>query len=680
MSFYSNRLIIELKKKNLDRDFEFFIITKSDQKKNWFGAKELDEFLTDNYKAKAVLYSGWESAYLMFNSDVDSHNLKYTIANSNVDFTIEKYQYDLSDMKSVRIIANLLLNYLALSKSKFTQYHFSNITGKLCLYLDKEKRGYRKGALKIAEVKLNSKNCITVDISTYREFLGFLKEYNNYNDLKKEKYKRYLKEPKYLVDGSTGSLRRNFDKDKDTKSYIKLGIDGTKVNVDSLSIKSVEDFQNCRLGIYNRVLKSIKTNLSDYMNIEFSKYDDLSSLELKNTVLKNNKDLTKLLIGKSINIYNTITDTESKKISNKLKGLIQSITENSIIVTEKGVADSDLNFVIIYSKDKYLRDKKEDPYIKDSSGNATQHIVLDTLENSKKPEIIVKTLLKELLIKNDILKGSISLFNWKVLGFNSDVTFISRKSRIESKRKIYIYSILVVNTEGNLKFEHFKSNSFDLSSKQLDIIEMYEHRYFVEGIIKWDDNINIINNYGEIVLPDLELLENQLHEVNSPIPDSIATGIKLADELTPMLGNDHSVVNEFRLLGQNKLSKKAISKTINLKSKEGKSIRDFLLENYSLRLKVSRSKESLKSILINQGEIKYSELDNDHALYFVGQRGALNERNISTCSIRRIESDGKSKLFFDKLLPTMDVDFVSLGKSTVVPFPFKYLREYTNKI
>jgi hypothetical protein len=45
--------------------------------------------------------------------------------------------------------------------------------------------------------------------------------------------------------------------------------------------------------------------------------------------------------------------------------------------------------------------------------------------------------------------------------------------------------------------------------------------------------------------------------------------------------------------------------------------------------------------------------------------------------LRKIVAVGKdSKLVFSQLLATMDVDFVRTGQSTVIPFPFKYIREY----
>lgn len=46
------------------------------------------------------------------------------------------------------------------------------------------------------------------------------------------------------------------------------------------------------------------------------------------------------------------------------------------------------------------------------------------------------------------------------------------------------------------------------------------------------------------------------------------------------------------------------------------------------------------------------------------------------CLIRKVQSYEDSPLFFDELLPLMDVVFVRNGQLTVIPFPHKYLREW----
>lgn len=63
--------------------------------------------------------------------------------------------------------------------------------------------------------------------------------------------------------------------------------------------------------------------------------------------------------------------------------------------------------------------------------------------------------------------------------------------------------------------------------------------------------------------------------------------------------------------------------------------------------------------------------------YFVGTIGEGMRWNIPrAANIRCIEGYEGAQLLFDKLLPTMNVTFVHNGQLTVLPFPFKYLREY----
>lgn len=46
------------------------------------------------------------------------------------------------------------------------------------------------------------------------------------------------------------------------------------------------------------------------------------------------------------------------------------------------------------------------------------------------------------------------------------------------------------------------------------------------------------------------------------------------------------------------------------------------------------------------------------------------------CVVRTIEGYDGAEIRFDEMLPMMNVTFVHSGQLTVMPFPFKYLREY----
>ena len=68
---------------------------------------------------------------------------------------------------------------------------------------------------------------------------------------------------------------------------------------------------------------------------------------------------------------------------------------------------------------------------------------------------------------------------------------------------------------------------------------------------------------------------------------------------------------------------------------------------------------------------------NDETYYFVGTIGLGMQSTVPNAAhIRKIEPYGDAPLFFEKLLPLMNTTFVRNQRMTVIPFPFKYLREW----
>lgn len=91
-----------------------------------------------------------------------------------------------------------------------------------------------------------------------------------------------------------------------------------------------------------------------------------------------------------------------------------------------------------------------------------------------------------------------------------------------------------------------------------------------------------------------------------------------------------------------------------------------------------RGRERRESLLSSCLDIKlYNE--NSVEYYFVGVVGEGMRPNINrAANIRKIEGYKDAPIMFEKLLGTMNVTFVHNGQLTVLPFPFKYLREYVN--
>lgn len=93
--------------------------------------------------------------------------------------------------------------------------------------------------------------------------------------------------------------------------------------------------------------------------------------------------------------------------------------------------------------------------------------------------------------------------------------------------------------------------------------------------------------------------------------------------------------------------------------------------NTKLRGKSARE-ELMSSILDIKSFVRV-----DGRYYLVGTIGEGMRYTLNwATNIRKIESYKGAPLFYKELLPMMNVSFVRNGQLTVVPFPFKYLREY----
>lgn len=89
-----------------------------------------------------------------------------------------------------------------------------------------------------------------------------------------------------------------------------------------------------------------------------------------------------------------------------------------------------------------------------------------------------------------------------------------------------------------------------------------------------------------------------------------------------------------------------------------------------------RGKEKREELLLSCLDIKLYEEDGNQ-YYLVGTIGEGMRANIQRASVvRKIEGYNGAPIMFERLLPLMNVSFVRNGQLTVVPFPFKYLREY----
>ena len=109
-----------------------------------------------------------------------------------------------------------------------------------------------------------------------------------------------------------------------------------------------------------------------------------------------------------------------------------------------------------------------------------------------------------------------------------------------------------------------------------------------------------------------------------------------------------------------------------------KAIVKYIFENTGILLYAYlRGEEARKEYLSGTLDINYFTLSPSLARFCVGEIGSGMKYSMERASlVREIEAVEGSPLIFKELLPLMGVEFVRYGMLTVIPFPFKYLREY----
>ncbi|BAY63380.1 hypothetical protein NIES22_34670 [Calothrix brevissima NIES-22] len=697
MSIITNRLKIDFHVDAIERDF-VFIRLKREKKGKWWGAEELDYIIGNDYKAMAVGYAQY--AYAMFDKKSNNiYELRQKLGTdpkfANVSAIEVKPQavYNGNDECICEVtLARLLINSLGASRSRFKDLHFSNLTGTLLKVPALTDKLY--DPIGIAEITINridgkkTEFLLNVSVASYRKKVAILKEY------KGEELRKILKRPEYVFHSGTASLRRWLPSDGKqtdaTKSYIKCSTKGKRRHTNFIEFGSIKEFENSRAGIFHQAFKSIQEHLSEYMSVDFASVEIDDSVELTNTLLKKPQQLHSILDGQPINIIDTVQNEDSAELAKNLKeSLLPYITDEKLITFGKRDKKGALNFRIIHDAEFYEKMGQEDEYLASTDIFQRQHLTIESTINIS--DSIVKTSIEELLIKRDISSKKLNLFEWSKLGLKGVWTFAAWDE--EASHVIF----MEIQPNGNFEFHTrekrniFNWERFDKYKELMTETESEDKIKTLEGLVISDTgDINQIFRTDEITIPDLSKIETIINEVETKLPEDQRTGNALADLLEEFMAevstkdNDKLIffTEELRRLGNNELDKSSFRKLINENlgkiSNVTNELRSYLLNRYDIRLIFSKQKENLEDLFNASLHINYFGETEKEAYYFVGERSVKDYSFKDACHLRKIVAVDESKLIFRQLLKTMDVDFVRTGQSTVVPFPFKYIREYQN--
>jgi hypothetical protein len=709
MSILTNRLKVNFHIDAIERDF-VFIRFKRDKNSKWWGAEELDRIIGEDYQAMSVGYAQY--AYGMF--DKKSNDTYALLQKLRTDPKFARVSaievkpqavYTGNDECICEVtLARLLVNSLGSSRSRFKHLHFSNLTGELLKVPPLNNKLY--DAIGVAEITLGRDESQTnefllkVSVVSYRKKVSILKEY------KGAELKKILNRPEYVFHSGTGTLRRWLRPDgketDPTQSYIQCAKQGKKLHTNFLEFGSINKFEKSRAGILFQVFNSIQEYLSEYMSVDFSTLEIDHSIELKNTLLKSPQQLHSKLDGQAIHIVDRVNDEDSADLIITLKKyLLPYITDQKLITVGKRDKENALNFRIIHDAEFYEKTGQKDEYLPSTDKFQRQHLTIESTKTVSEP--IVKTVIKEQLIKREISSRTLNLFDWAKLQLKGIWTFAAWDE--DTDHVIF----MEIQPNGNFEFYEIDGKDILLHWQKFDKYRKFmiddssgKKIQTLEGLVISDaGDINQIFLTHEISIPDLSKIEAILTEVETELPENKKNGNDLADILEEFLQEPSDLdiekfqllSSELRKIGSQPISKgdfkSLIAQYLGTKRRTGDKeidvsgtseairFRDYLLYKHQIRLKLPQDNQSKEDLFDASLNIKYFGETEKQAYYFVGERREKVKFYFKdACHLRKIVAVDDSKLIFRQLLPTMDVDFVRTGQSTVIPFPFKYIREY----
>ncbi len=592
----TNQLTYTFDKELFSKNYDIFCIRTSEKHfKN--GAYIIDAPLLSNNVCSVLFKSGREIFVLMKSNGSNKSLLKNAILKEDGADRITISQVTPNSLKD-DIVFQLMLNSLGNYESPLLK--FNNLTGHLyCFHPNWLIRGRKSEAdvvfkVPCLELRLSSEFRLNMEVHTFTSEL-----LRNKIEFKKKKFDEY---PKYIF-SAHNTLRRKL-KDDVGYSFIMRQTKNAKTEIAFLDIQNIDRFNQSKMGILTTVLENFNDRFSSIAHLDFESITDYKALDYTRSVANENKQaISDLLSIKPIKIVDCIDDEYSKIFCKEICDLL--LSKYGIKTScGKRVAKDHLNIRVIHNAAFYA--DSDDPH-RIFNDVAVQHITFEDF--SECSEFAISTVIHEMLIKADLVKQKISLFDWNTLGLKDDIDFGIEVTDEQNTKYIF----MTIHPDGTFNISEQTLNLFE-ANKYNQCVEIFENAKMnsvkVHGIIRDAlGNINIIKDTEWFTIPEIYSIKAELTNGNTKL--------------------------------------------------RGKEKRNELLSS------------CLDIKMFNDGVSEY---------YFVGTIGNGMRCLINrAANIRKIEPFEDSILMFEKLLPLMNVTFVHNGQLTIIPFPFKYLREHLNK-
>ena len=655
----TNELKVTFDYEAIQKNYRFFQLETSDKFIKG-GAAFLD--LTEDSFVRSIVFASGKKFYLMTNAkDVEKRM---------VFQAVQKYEgsehLSIKELNAENIDKHILLQlfFNSLSNPEHDAYSYNNLTGKLLCYNSAWQKKDLDGnmiQLDCIEVKVTKEMCL--QLSAHRMTALSQAKRMNFGKRKKQEY------PQYEIAYHHHTLKRvSKEKLNDPTNLIQKPIGNEKSTITFFDFSDYKKFACSKNGVLYNFMNLVKKQFSEYLSIEFVTYENPKILSVEKTELKLSKEMVQQqLLKTGINVIDEVQNSTSEfflqdlcqELQNRIPGLDCSIG--------KRLSKRKVNIRYIHEKDYYGED---DPYQASTEEVVVQHFTEENFQHDV--NVCVETILKEL-----VKQRKLSLVDWEKYEYDSDWIF-----GIEIDEEYYFMKI---HPDGTFAVEKMQYDLFN-ASEYNRYMDCFSVDGSVEGLVKdAAGNINIIKKTNMHTLPEIKEIDDVLKKASETTEFSGEEWTRLL-RIALLKADNQKVIDKLEeiigtLQEQKQYDKKDIFKLL-----KGNTIKKFVVDSIFedkgiLLFAFLRNKKTREKYFSGVIDINYFQHTDTSARFCVGKIGEGMKQKLERASvIREVQAEEDSKLIFEELLPLMGVDFVKLGMLTVIPFPFKYLREYARTI
>ena len=435
------------------------------------------------------------------------------------------------------------------------------------------------------------------------------------------------------------------------REYVKHGYRGMKkASMDFLALSGVHDFDKSKMGRTRLTLRKMRREYADIgLEVEFVRTDLFDGNKYNKKSSGFDKLLKELWEGKTIHIIDKVKSPATASIVRGITLDMKKEFDVDIVPSEEVVKD-DYNIVVVH---KNIRDpdhltyddamvqhisqknfapiyhRKDEKKLKE----LFEKIESEKISNQRRSSLVV--ILSDLIIKDDVIHTKQTFFDWykeRILD-KDPVNSLDRRWRFYDR-------VRIENADPEHRMDAKYSDK--MGCLELDTDGSMTYRLIEETEVKDDFQ--------------LQLIWNQFNKDQSNIKGVMSDG----DNTYAFLSTDVRMIPEIDMIRQK------------LRGNEKGHAND---ESVSLTGDI-RTRGSYELYLKACTDVRYAYVKSD-CYYFVGVRGdnidTVLHWSAGLLRIKRLEGRDKvPEVVFDMML----APFVRLNRFTIMPYPFKYLREF----